>query len=89
MEFYHQWQFWFALINLIGIIIIGVANYLSHKKIVGNDLHHLATDIKTVINKQEDLNNKIQDVAIDVAHLKGREEINDKVIKLLEKSLSK
>ena len=49
IPFFAQWQFWFAIINLGGLIILFLFNKFSHDKVVNNDLHHISNDIKTII----------------------------------------
>jgi hypothetical protein len=61
-----------ALINLFLIIIVGCFNWFSHNKIVGNDLHHLNADVKTIIEKQEVISEKVVSLATDLAYVKGK-----------------
>lgn len=75
MEFLKEWQFWFAFVNLAGLVVIGTFNWLSHHKIVGNDLHHLAIDVKEIATLQKEQGLKIGKLAEDVSYLKGRTEI--------------
>ena len=70
-----QWQFWLAIVNLLGIFGLALFQKFAHDKIVGNDLHHIASDLKGIILKQDNTDKKLNTVAEDVAYLKGRSEI--------------
>lgn len=74
MEFLKDFQFWFGLINFLGIALVGAFNYFSHNKIVGNDLHHLSADVKAIGENQDKLDGKVDKLAEDVSYLKGRTE---------------
>jgi len=81
----------FALSVLTFMTTIGVMVYqhLSHQKIVGNDLHHLALDLKKISENQDKQGDKINALCTDMAYIKGRNETNDKIIQVLEKNLTK
>jgi len=65
-----------GLINLLLIVIVGCFNWFSHNKIVGNDLHHLNADVKTIIEKQEVISEKVVLLATDLAYVKGNCALN-------------
>jgi len=62
MEVFSDFRFWafiVACLNFMGLILIGSFNYFSHQKIVGNDLTHLAIDLKEIKEIQENQGKKI------------------------------
>lgn len=85
MEMFTHWEFWLFTLNLI----ILAFNYFSHQKIVYNDLKHLSEDVKQIQNKQEEQTQKINHVDNEIAYLKGIKEKEDRILKVLEKSLNK
>lgn len=89
MEFLKDWQFWFAIINLIGVIGVFFFQWYSHSKIVGNDLHHLALDLKEIKLAQTDNAKSIGEIKVDIAFLKGKDVSNNKLVEVLQKTLSK
>ena len=77
-EVFSDWKFWvfvIAALNFIGIIIVGLFNKLSHDKLVSNDLSHISSDIKIIINKQDILENKFVVLSDSVSYLKGSYDI--------------
>ena len=68
-----------AVLNFVGIIFVYVANRFAFNKIIKNDLHHLSSDVRTVAEKQEKMNNKLVNVSEDVAYLKGSLETKKQV----------
>jgi len=84
---------WIGIANFVGLILIGIGNFLSHQKIVGNDLHHLAKDMQEIKAEQKEsrtvITKDIGDIKVDVAFLKGKEQTSEKILKVIEKSLSK
>ena len=89
MSFLNDWQFWFQLLTFLTIAGSWLFNWFSHQKIVGNDLCHLSKDLKEIAGKQDKQDEKINKMAVDLAYIKGKEENNDKIIKVLEKTLDK
>lgn len=82
MSWLSQWQFWVAFINLSGLVVVFVFNKFAHDKLVSNDLLHISTDIKTLLNNQKSLNDKLDktnektaSLAEDVSYIKGKLEI--------------
>ena len=69
-------MFILGLINLFLVFIVGCFNLFSHFKIVGNDLHHLNIDVKTVIARQEVISEKVVSLATDLAFVKGNCELH-------------
>jgi hypothetical protein len=65
-------MFILGLMNFVLIIIVGCFNIFSHFKIVGNDLHHLNADVKTIIAKQEVISEKVVSLSTDLAYVKGK-----------------
>jgi hypothetical protein len=65
-----------GIINLLLIIIVGCFNWFSHNKIVGNDLHHLNADVKTLIERQEIISEKVVSLATDLAYVRGNCALN-------------
>ena len=63
-------------INLILIILVGLFNWFSHNKIVGNDLHHLSADVREIKEKQVGIEKYVVGLATDLATVKGRCEMN-------------
>ena len=73
MEFLTDWRLWLFILTLLGIAF----NFFSHQKLVGNDLKHLAADIKDIITNQNKTNNKVDVLVVDVAYLKGKQDGKD------------
>ena len=73
MEFLTDWKLWLFVLTILGIGF----NFFSHQKLVGNDLKHLAADIKDVIANQNKTNSKVDALAVDVAYLKGKQDGKD------------
>lgn len=63
------------VLTFIGTCLIGGYSWFSHNKIVGNDLHHLSADVKSIKDCQEKMSTKVITLAEDVAYLKGRTEV--------------
>lgn len=80
-----------GLINLCLIIIVGCFNWFSHNKIVYNDLHHLSTDVKTLVARQEGISEKVSILSTDLSFLKGKFEVytSKKTFKKSKKILNK
>ena len=78
-------------INLVLVIIVGCFNLFSHFKIVGNDLHHLNADVKTLISRQEVISEKVVSLATDLAYVRGNCALNTckKTFKKSKKILNK
>lgn len=60
-----------GIANLLLIILVGAFNWFSHHKIVYNDLHHLSTDVKELVSRQEGISTKVNSLAEDLAYVKG------------------
>lgn len=84
IEWLSHWEFWLAVLNIIGFIVIFFFNKFSHDKIVGNDLHHIAADIKSIMNVQGEQGKNITSLGEDVAYLKGT--LNVPLIKRMKKT---
>lgn len=80
-----------GIVNLLLIIIVGCFNWFSHNKIVGNDLHHLSTDVKEIKEKQAGISEKVNALSIDLSFLKGKFEVytSKKSFKKSKKILNK
>jgi len=80
-----------GIINLLLIIIVGCFNWFSHTKIVGNDLHHINVDVKTLIARQEVITEKVALLATDLAYVKGNCELHTskKIFRKSKKILNK
>jgi hypothetical protein len=78
-------------LNLLLIVVVGCFNWFSHNKIVGNDLHHLNADVKTLIERQETISKSVVDLAVDLAFVKGNCALNSckKTFKKSKKNLNK
>lgn len=70
-----------GLVNMAGIVLVAVFNKLAHDKVVGNDLHHIAADVKTVMLKQDSTDDKLDktnvrvtQLATDLSYFKGKVE---------------
>lgn len=75
MEVLKDFRFWAFIIgclNFIGVIIVGCFHWFSHNKIVGNDLHHLALDLKDIKGTQKEQGEKIDTLVKDYAGLSAR-----------------
>ena len=70
MQFLNDWKFWLFTIN----ILILIFNWFSHQKIVGNDLKHLAEDVKEVKTEQTCIKIKMIELGEQVGYLKGKVE---------------
>jgi hypothetical protein len=84
-------MFILGCINLLLIIIVGAFNWFSHNKIVYNDLYHLSTDVKKLVERQEVISEKVGILSSDLSFIKGRCEMHttSKVFKKSKKTLSK
>lgn len=72
MDFLHSFQFWFGLINT-GLLVGGIIyNFLSHQKIVGNDLHHLSEDVRRIYEQQELFIKTLSDMKTQIAVLEEK-----------------
>lgn len=80
---------WTPVATLLVTIGLVIYNFLCHQKIVGNDLHHLALDLKKISENQDKQDTKINTLCVDMAYIKGKNETNDKIVKVLEKNLTK
>lgn len=60
-----------GIANLVLIILVGAFNWFSHHKIVYNDLHHLSTDVKQLVERQEVISKSVVDLSVDLAYVKG------------------
>jgi hypothetical protein len=69
-------MFILGLVNLFLVFIVGCFNLFSHFKIVGNDLHHLNADVKTLISRQEVISEKVVSLSTDLAFVKGNCELH-------------
>jgi hypothetical protein len=79
------------VVNFCLIFIVGCFNLFSHFKIVGNDLHHLTADVKTLISRQEVISEKVVSLATDLAFVRGNCALNNckKSFKKSKKILNK
>lgn len=80
---------WIPVASFVVTVGLLIYNFLSHQKLVGNDLKHLSTDVKKISDNQDKQDEKIGKICEDIAFIKGKEETNDKIIKVLEKTLNK
>ena len=65
-----------AIINLCLVVVVGLFNWFAHNKLVGNDLHHLAADVKTLVSRQQIISDQVQSLATDLSFVKGRCELH-------------
>jgi len=77
MDFLIDWKFWLFVLTIFGIII----NFLANWKLVNNDLHHIAIDIKEVQKDVKEISCKVQ--GIDKVQA-----VQEQRIKELEKSIN-
>jgi hypothetical protein len=84
-------MFILGCINLLLIIIVGAFNWFSHNKIVYNDLHHLSTDVKKLVERQEVISEKVNTLGTDLSFLKGKFDVytSTKTFKKSKKILNK
>jgi hypothetical protein len=84
-------MFILGCINLLLIIIVGAFNWFSHNKIVYNDLHHLSTDVKKLVERQEVISEKVNILSTDLAFVRGNCALNSckKTFKKSKKILNK
>jgi hypothetical protein len=61
-----------GILNFIGIILVGIFHKLTSDKLTGNDLHHLSLDVKEIKDEQKCMKEKLIEVSMDVAKLKGK-----------------
>jgi len=64
-----------GFINLIGVILIGCFNYMSHQQLTKNDLFHLSNDVKDIKEEQKCMKIKIVELSEDIGYLKGKVEL--------------
>jgi hypothetical protein len=62
-------------VNLIGVIVIGCFNYVSHQQLTKNDLRHLSNDVKDIKEEQKCMKIKMVELSEDVGYLKGKVEL--------------
>jgi len=72
LQDFRFWSFVVGLMNFVGIILVGIFHKLSSDKITGNDLKHLADDVKDILKRQHEMETKLNQVQVDVALLKGK-----------------
>ena len=60
-----------ALLNLLGVIAIWLANQKSFKKIIQNDLSHVGVALAEIKAEQVCIKDKVTCLSEDVAYLKG------------------
>lgn len=84
-------MFILGLVNLLLIIIVGCFNFFSHSKIVGNDLHHINLDVKSLLSRQEVISEKVALLSVDLAYVKGKcdQNVCKKTFKKSKKILNK
>lgn len=63
-------------INLILIIVVGLFNYFSHQKLVGNDLHHLSIDVKEIKERQLNITEKVNILESTLSYVRGKCDMN-------------
>ena len=79
-----------GFVNLLLIIMVAVNNHLNHVKLTTNDLVHLTADVKTIISRQEVINEKVVELATDLAFVKGNCTLHErKTFKRAKKILNK
>jgi len=70
-------MFILGLANFVLIIIVGCFNLFSHFKIVGNDLHHINADVKSLLSRQEVISEKVATLSTDLAFVRGNCALNN------------
>ena len=75
-----------GLINLGLIVMVAINNHLNHVKLTTNDLVHLTADVKTVIDRQEGISEKVNALATDLAFVKGKCTMHSSMTKTFRKS---
>jgi len=64
-----------GVINLIGIVIVGIFNKLSTDKLANNDLRHLSNDVSEIKSEQKCMKEKIGELSESVGYLRGKIEL--------------
>lgn len=88
MEFLQELKSWIPFFSFVLTAVVLAFNWFSHQKIVGNDLHHLSAGLKNIGEKQDKQDEKINNMATDIAYIKGKEENHSRTIKILEKIIN-
>lgn len=61
-----------ALLNFLGIIFLYTANRFAFRKIITNDLKHVAEDLHIITTEQGSIKSSVMSLREDVAYIKGR-----------------
>jgi hypothetical protein len=79
-----------GIINLVLIVLVAVINHLNHVKLTTNDLCHLSADVKSIAEKQIDIQKEVGDLKVDLAYVKGNCSLHTrKVVKKSKKNIKK
>ncbi len=70
----------------VGLLIY---NFLTHQKLTGNDLKHLTDNVKKISDFQDKQDTKIDTLCVDMAFIKGKNEVHKSIVEVLQKSLNK
>ena len=78
-----------TLASIIGIVQL-IGTVLVFSVIKFNDLHHLHKDVQTLVARQENISTKVNELATDLAFVKGKCELHtSRVFKKSKKILNK
>jgi outer membrane murein-binding lipoprotein Lpp len=78
---YKFWGFVISVITLAGVILTAILNKLANDKMLNNHLHHIANDVKDIKTTQATQGTSIKNLELNMATLKGKQEIIEKFIK--------
>lgn len=79
---YKFWGFITSLVTLAGVILTAILNKLANDKIMNNHLHHLAIDVKDIKVVQKEQGTSIQNLALNIANLEGKQQITEKFMQV-------
>lgn len=86
---YKFWGFIISVITLAGVILTAILNKLANDKMMNNHLHHIALDVKDIKTTQTLHGSSIKNLELDMATLKGKQEVTEKFVKNSKMSRTK
>jgi len=78
---YKFWGFVISVFTFVGVVLSTILNKLANDKMMNNHLHHIAIDVKDIKTTQAIHGTSIKNLELDVANVKGKQEITEKFVK--------